>query len=71
MNLKPLEELRLDATGLTDAGMDSLDSLANLKVLNVYHTAVTEKAFERFHSAVPSCNVVWDRDSALPNRRKG
>ncbi len=69
--LAPLQELRLDATGVTDAGMDSLASLSSLKLLNIYHTAVTEKAFDRFKTAVPACHVIWDRDSALPNRRKG
>jgi hypothetical protein len=38
-------------------------------LLNVYHTAVTEKAFNRFKAAEPACQVIWDRDSALPNRR--
>jgi len=70
-DLAPLEELRLDATGVTDAGMESLASLSRLKLLNVYHTAVSEKAFDRFKAAVPACRVVWDRDSALPNRRRG
>ena len=51
--------------------MESLASLSSLKLLNVYHTAVSEKAFDRFRPLVPACHVVWDRDSGLPNRRKG
>ena len=70
-NLTPLEELRLDATSVTDAGINSLASLSSLKLLNLYHTAVSEKAFDQFRTAVPACHVVWDRDSGLPNRRKG
>ena len=66
-----LEELRLDATAVTDAGMEALASLSSLKLLNVYHTAITEKAFNQFKTAVPACRIVWDRDSGLPNRRRG
>jgi hypothetical protein len=50
--------------------MDSLASHSGLKLLNVYHTAVTEKAFNKLKTEVPSCQIVFDRDSSLPNRRK-
>jgi hypothetical protein len=67
----PLQELRLDATSVTDAGVDSLASFTNLKFLNIYHTTVSQQAFDKLKAAIPSCKVVWDRDSGLPNRRKG
>jgi hypothetical protein len=63
--------LRLDATSVTDAAIDSLAAASGLRLLNIYHTAVTEKAFDKFKTPVPLCRVVWDRDSGLPNRKKG
>jgi hypothetical protein len=46
-----------------------LKSMAGLKALNLYHTLVTEKGWQEIKSALPSCEIVFDRDSALPNRR--
>ena len=43
--------------------------MTGLKSLNLYHTLVTEKAMQELKSALPSCEIVFDRDSALPNRR--
>jgi hypothetical protein len=43
--------------------------MTGLKSLNVYHTTVTEKGVQGLKAALPNCHVVFDRDSALPNRR--
>jgi hypothetical protein len=43
--------------------------MASLKVLNLYHTLVTEDAYRALAAALPQCKIVWDRDSSLPNRR--
>jgi N-acyl-D-aspartate/D-glutamate deacylase/Leucine-rich repeat (LRR) protein len=67
--LPGLVELRLDSSGLTDASLDTLSAMKNLQVLNLYHTLVTEKAFETLKQALPQCRIIFDRDSALPNRR--
>jgi hypothetical protein len=64
-----MKELLLDSAGITDAAVDALRSRADLKTLNLYHTLVTQKGYETLRSAMPSCRIIWDRDSALPNRR--
>jgi hypothetical protein len=67
--LPQLRELSLDATGVTDQGVQALESMAGLKHLNLYHTLVTEKGIQELKTALPECRIVFDRDSALPNRR--
>ena len=54
---------------VTDSGVRALKSMAGLKSLNLYHTLITEKAMKEIQSALPTCEIVFDRDSALPNRR--
>ena len=68
-NLPRLRELSMDSTGVTDSGAQTLKSMAGLKSLNLYHTLVTEKGWQEIKSALPSCEIVFDRDSALPSRR--
>lgn len=41
----------------------------SLKSLNLYHTLVSEKGYQDLQASLQSCNIVFDRDSALPNRR--
>ena len=64
-----MRELSLDSTGITDNGAQALKSMASLKALNLYHTLVTEKGHAGLKAALPACEIVFDRDSALPNRR--
>jgi hypothetical protein len=40
-----------------------------LKVLNLYHTLVTEPGYRKLKEALPGCQIIWDRDSSLPTRR--
>jgi len=46
-----------------------LRSMTELRALNIYHTLVTENAWHALKTALPECQIVFDRDSALPNRR--
>jgi hypothetical protein len=39
-------------------------------MVNLYHTMFTESGVKRLREKLPKCHVVWDRDSARPNRRK-
>src|ERR1019366_7363583 len=55
--LPHLEVLRLDSTGVSDAGVEELRSIAGLKLLDVYHTGVSEKAFGQLKAALPACQV--------------
>jgi hypothetical protein len=68
-DLPRLRELSLDATSITDQGAQTLRSMTELRALNIYHTLVTENALLALKTALPECQIVFDRDSALPNRR--
>ncbi|MGH9672751.1 MAG: hypothetical protein ACRD44_06175, partial [Bryobacteraceae bacterium] len=68
-SLPRLVELRLDTAAVTDAGAALLSGITTLKHLNVYHTLVTEKGHQELKKALPACEIIWDRDSSLPNRR--
>ncbi len=68
-SLTKLAELRLDGATVSDAGLDPLTGLTGLKLLNLYHTLVTDSGFRKLKTALPECNIVWDRESALPTRR--
>ena len=71
--LKPLprlQDLRLDGATITDAGVETLCAMTSLKSLNLYHTLVSEKGYQRLRQALPGCQIVYDRNSALPARRR-
>jgi hypothetical protein len=63
-------DLSLDTGNITDAGAEVLSKMTTLKRLNLYHTLVSEKAYETLKRSLPECTIVYDRDSSLPNRRK-
>jgi len=67
--LPNVRELSMDSTGVTDKGALALKSMASLKALNLYHTLVTENGMQDLRTGLPTCAIVFDRDSALPNRR--
>jgi hypothetical protein len=68
--LPELRELSLDSANVGDAVIDTLVSLPRLEVLNLYHTLITETGVQRIKSSLPKCKVIWDENSALPNRRR-
>jgi len=59
----------LDSAAVSDASLDYLKSLDHLKVLNLYHTLVSDSGYQALHTALPDCKIIWDRKSALPVRR--
>jgi len=61
--------LRLDSATISDASIDTLRTKEHLQYLNLYHTLVTEKGFQTLKTALPKCDIVFDRDSAQPTRR--
>ena len=67
--LQSLTELRLDSATITDASNETWKAMPSLKVLNLYHTLVTEKGHQELKTFLPSCRIVWDRESSMPNRR--
>ena len=46
-----------------------LASISTLKSLDLYHTLVSDKGYERIKTSVPKCSIFWDKDSTLPSRR--
>jgi hypothetical protein len=68
--LPALVELRLDTADITDSSIGTLSKMTGLRQLNLYHTLVTEQGFESVKKALPQCSITYDRDSAVPNRRK-
>jgi hypothetical protein len=69
-SLPPVEVLSLDTGGITDKGVEKLAKMISLKSLNLYHTLVTDEGMARLKQALPNCTVIYDRESALPTRRK-
>ena len=65
-----LRELYLDSDDIGDESVDVLAAMPNLQMVNLYHTVFTENGVKRLKEKLPKCKVVWDRDSARPNRRK-
>lgn len=65
-----LVDLRLDTANISDAGVETLKGFRALKHLNLYHTTVTEAAYEGLKKALPGARIVYDRESSLPTRRK-
>jgi hypothetical protein len=67
--LPQLADLSIDNTNVTDKAVADLQGMTRLQSLNLYHTLVSEKGYEEIRRALPACKIVFDRDSALPNRR--
>jgi hypothetical protein len=68
--LPELRELSLDSSNVGDGAVEALQSMPQLEVLNLYHTLITESGVQQIKSALPNCRIIWDQNSALPNRRK-
>jgi Leucine-rich repeat (LRR) protein len=68
--LPELEELRLDTANITDKGLEPLQRLKRLRYVNLYHTMVTDQGYQALKKHLPGCQVVYERESSLPNRRK-
>ena len=65
-----LSLIGLSKQELTDRVVAKLKRYSKLKSLNLYHTLVTESGLKELKAALPECKIIWDKDSALPNRRR-
>jgi hypothetical protein len=36
----------------------------------LYHTTVSDKGHDALKQSLPNCQVIYDSESSLPNRRK-
>ncbi len=68
--LSSLRDLNLDSTHVTDLAIAQLSGYAGLTKVNLYHTLVTREGVGRLKKSRPACDVVWDPDSSLNNRRR-
>ena len=68
--LPQLRRLSLDSLDVGDESVDILASMPSLQWVNLYHTLVTANGADKLKKAMPKTQIVWDRDSARPNRRK-
>ena len=65
-----LSFLSLDNTDVDDSAIPALQGFGDIRSLNLYHTLVTEDGVALLQSALPDCEIAWDRDSAQPTRRR-
>jgi internalin A len=68
--LASMEDLSLDSTNVTDKGVPDLIALPHLRRVNLYHTFVTAKGEAELKKTLPECQMIWDKESSLPNRRR-
>lgn len=54
-----LDSLSLNGLPITDAGLQKLHSLQNLKLFSAYVTDCSEEGIDEFRKAVPGCEVRW------------
>ena len=60
-NLKNLDDLFLNNTSVTDAGLVHLSTLSQLKLLDLRDTAVTAGGVAELQKALPHCLIFDDR----------
>jgi hypothetical protein len=53
-----------------DRGAELLASIPTLKSLDLYHTLVSDRGYQQIRSALPECQILWEKDSSLTSRRK-
>jgi hypothetical protein len=53
-----LERLRLSRSRLTDAGIEHLHSLRQLRILEIDHTRLTKLAVEKLQELLPDCTII-------------
>jgi hypothetical protein len=64
-----LSELHLDHTDITDAAVQGMAGLHNLKYIDVYHTSISEQGFNALQKALPACRINWSLDATRKERR--
>ena len=59
LDMNRLEILDLSQTAVTDAFLDRLEGMKQLRLLMVDGTKVTPERVERFRKARPDCRILW------------
>jgi hypothetical protein len=55
---RPLAELELDSTNITDAAVNTLATMKTLQRLNLYRTLISEDARNRLPKALPQTTII-------------
>ena len=61
-----LEYLNLYGTKVTDAGLEQLKNLKNLKKVYVWQSAVTAEGMQKMRDAIPGCEVIGEVKLVVP-----
>jgi hypothetical protein len=56
--MKKMSHLRLHDTAVTDAGLDKLRGLPELRRLDLWRTRATDRGVERLREAIPGLVVI-------------
>jgi hypothetical protein len=57
-DMNALEELSLDSSKVTDASIDTLGGLKNLRTLHLGRTGITEAGREKLRSLLPKTTIM-------------
>jgi hypothetical protein len=60
-DLKQLQELEIAYGDVTDAGLEHLKHLTQLKPINLWHTGFTKQSIAELRNALPNCEVTVDK----------
>ncbi|RPI55459.1 MAG: hypothetical protein EHM55_07790 [Acidobacteria bacterium] len=66
---KAFIELKLDRTDVTDKSLGWLSGQTNLKYLDLYHTRLSEQAYQSLRKALPKTDINWSLDASRARRR--
>ena len=69
-SIQGLEWLKLGYTQITDKGLEHLKSLRKLRLLYLAGTRVTESGVRELQSALPDCDIEWEKGSGKPEKPK-
>jgi hypothetical protein len=61
-----LDSLRLDGTPITDAGLEHLKQLAQLRTLWLNYTHATLAGVTKLRQALPDCKIEYSRPDLDP-----
>jgi Leucine-rich repeat (LRR) protein len=68
--LREIESINLDSTHVSDAALPTLTAWPKLADINLYHSLVSEPGAAALRKAKPAARVTWDKEAAMPHRRR-
>ncbi len=65
-----IESIILDSTHVSDAALPTITAWSKLAEINLYHSLVSEAGAAALRRAFPAARVIWDKEAAMPHRRR-